>query len=96
MQFGVASPICSVRGQVEDTKEHPQDWQRARDAHIQAEKQRKGAYLRLNMACATSESDTVSLSKTQGARAVRFKANHTICTLLHIIAHYWHPSSCIS
>ena len=46
----VASPICSVRGQVEDSKEHPQDWQRARDAHIQAEKQRKGAYLRLNMA----------------------------------------------
>ena len=66
----VASPICSVRGQVEDSKEHPQDWQRARDAHIQAEKQRKGAYLRLNMACGTSESDTVSLSKTQGARAV--------------------------
>lgn len=33
--------------QVEDSKEHPQDWQRARDAHIQAEKQRKGAYLRM-------------------------------------------------
>ena len=46
----VASPICSVRGQVEDSKEHPQDWQRARDANIQTEKQRKGAYLRLNMA----------------------------------------------
>lgn len=33
--------------QVEDSKEHPQDWQRARDANIQAEKQRKGAYLRM-------------------------------------------------
>ena len=37
-------------GQVEDSMEHPQDWQRARDANIQAEKQRKGAFLRLQAA----------------------------------------------
>eukprot|EP00438_Fugacium_kawagutii_P001147 Skav218138 [mRNA] locus=scaffold759:426699:427202:- [translate_table: standard] len=33
-------------GQEEQRMEHPADWQRVRDANIEAEKQRKGAYLR--------------------------------------------------
>lgn len=36
-------------GQEEQRMEHPADWQRVRDANIEAEKLRKGAYLRREM-----------------------------------------------
>ena len=41
--------LSDIQGQVEDSIEHPVDWQRARDAHIEEEKQRKRAYLRRDM-----------------------------------------------